>query len=139
MGSEKGRPRILVAEDETEVLTLMAKHIAAAGFDVVTARDGQEAWEKIVATNPDVIVLDLTMPRLDGFAVLKELREKPPSTKWQPVIIVSAQDEVLTIKKGYSLEADHYITKPCRMEEILKGIQLMLALIPQRISGEEIK
>lgn len=134
---DKKMARVLVAEDEEAVLTLLAKHIKAAGFDVVTALDGQDAWEKIKTTDPDVIILDLTMPGRDGFSILQELRAHPPSKKWQPVIIVSGQDEVPAIKKGYDLEADHYITKPCRMEEIIKAINLVLTLIPHRILSDE--
>lgn len=124
--------KILMADDEPDVLEIMAKRIKAAGYDVITATDGQEAWDKIVAEDPDVIILDVTMPKLDGFVVLKRLRENPPSKKWQPVIIVSAREELADIQQGFTLEADHYLTKPCNMDDVLKGIRLMTQLIPQR-------
>jgi len=60
------------------------------------------------------------------------LRDNPPREKWQPVIIISAKGELQDLKKGYELEADHYITKPWRMEDILQGIRKMLALNRQR-------
>ncbi len=130
--------KVLMADDEIDVLAIMTKRIKAAGYDVVAAKDGQEAWDKIVSDNPDVIILDVTMPLLDGFSVLKRLRETPPSSKWQPVIIVSAREELQDIQKGFSLEADHYLTKPCNIDDVLKGIRLMAQLIPQRKNANEI-
>jgi DNA-binding response OmpR family regulator len=124
--------KILIADDESEVLSIMAKKIAAEGYQVVTANDGEEAWEKIKTESPDVILLDITMPKKDGFTVLKELRTNPPSTKWQPVIIISAHRELDSMKQGFSLDADHYIIKPCTINDVLKSIRLMINLIPHR-------
>lgn len=123
--------KILVADDEDVVLEIMAKKIASQGYEVTTARDGQEAWNKIVSELPDVILLDLNMPKMDGWAVLSQLRGNPPTKRWQPVIIVSAQNELESFKKGMDLEADHYLSKPCPIEDILKAIRLMLSLVPQ--------
>jgi len=130
--------KVLMADDEPDILNIMAKKVKEAGYDVVTARDGQDAWNKICSENPDVIILDLTMPVFNGFYVLKKLRETPPSKKWQPVIIVSARSELGDIQKGFTLEADHYLTKPCNMDDVLKGIRLMVNLIPQRKSEAEL-
>lgn len=130
--------KVLVADDEKEVLALMVKKIALAGYEVISAVNGREAWEKIVSGSPDIILLDLTMPEMDGFEVLKKLRETPPSSKWQPVIIVSALNEMENMKKGYSLEADHYIVKPCSIESIISAIKIMVSLIPQRKSAQEL-
>jgi len=69
---------------------------------------------------------------MDGWAVLSQLRQNPPTKRWLPVIIVSAQNELESFRKGVDLEADHYLTKPCPIEDILKAIRLMLSLIPQR-------
>jgi DNA-binding response OmpR family regulator len=126
-----------MADDEPDILDIMAKKVEAAGYEVVTAQDGQDALNKIKSADPDVILLDLTMPHLNGYQVLKKLREAPPSKKWQPVIIVSAHNELSDIQKGFSLEADHYLTKPCNMDDILKGIRLMVNLIPQRKTDAE--
>ena len=124
--------KILIADDEEMVLEIMARKIASQGYEVTTANNGQQAWDKIVSHSPDVIILDLNMPQMDGWAVLSRLRHDPPTKRWQPVIIVSAQTELDSFKKGVDLEADHYLTKPCQMEDILKSIRLMLSLIPQR-------
>ena len=81
---------------------------------------------------PDIIILDLNMPKMDGWAVLSQLRQTPPSRRWQPVIIISAQNELESFKKGVTLQADHYLTKPCQIEDVIRAIRLMLSLIPQR-------
>lgn len=128
-----------MADDEKDVLDIMSKKIRMEGYEVITAADGLEAWDLIVSESPDVILLDLTMPGMDGFMVLKKLREHPPSEKWQPVIIVSGLNELADMQKGFSLEADHYLTKPCRIDEILKAMRLMVSLIPQRKSKSELE
>lgn len=123
--------KVLMAEDEPEVLSIMSRKIAAAGYTVITAGDGEEAWEKIQKELPDVIVLDLIMPKRNGYEVLRRVREQPTSARWQPVIIVSAKRELEDLQEGYALEADHYITKPCQIGDILRSINLMVRLIPQ--------
>jgi len=129
--------KVLIADDEPDILDSMARRLKSEGYQVLTARDGQEAWEKVCRTSPDIILLDLIMPKMDGYAVLEKLRKEPVGKKWAPVIIVSAQGEIPDIRRGFDLEADHYITKPCRMEDVLKGIQLMVKLIPQRKDSNE--
>ena len=129
--------KVLMADDEPDVLMVMAKKLREHGFDVIEAKDGYEAWDKIRFELPDVVLLDLVMPGMDGFEVLRKLRQEPPDTKWRPVIIVSAKDELSDMQESFSLEADHYITKPCRVEDIIKGIDLMVKLIPQRRTSDE--
>lgn len=131
--------KVLMADDEKDVLDIMSKKIRIEGYAVITAADGLEAWDLVVRESPDVILLDLTMPGMDGFTLLKKLREYPPSEKWQPVIIISGLNELSDMQKGFSLEADHYLTKPCRIDEILKAIRLMVSLIPQRKSKSELE
>jgi len=130
--------KILVADDEPAILEIMAKKIAREGFEVITAVDGAEAWQKIQADVPDIIVLDRTMPQMDGFSVLKLLRAQPPQKKWIPVIIVSALGDVKDLDEGMALQADHYLVKPCPAEEIVRGIRLMISLIPMRRADAEI-
>ena len=129
--------KILMADDEPEVLGIMAKKIATQGYTVITAEDGEEAWKKIQNESPDIILLDLNMPKMDGFEVLRLLRENPLDAKWQPVIIISARTELEAVKKGLSMEAEHYILKPCSVDNILKAIKLMASLIPQHKSLSE--
>lgn len=129
--------KVLIADDELDILEITAKKVAAVGFDVVTACDGEMAWEKVNSESPDVLVLDVTMPKMDGFSVLKLLRSTPPNDKWIPVIIVSALGDVKDMERGMELQADHYLVKPCTVDVILKGIRLMLALAPQRRAPAE--
>ena len=124
--------KILIADDEVDILQIMAKRIAREGYEVVTAADGLQAWDKIQSELPDIVILDVTMPGMDGFTVLENLRKTPPQNKWMPVIIVSALGDVKDLDRGMSLQADHYLVKPCPVEEILKGIRLLMGLLPQR-------
>lgn len=129
---------ILVADDEPDILDVMAKKIGQEGFSIIKAQDGLKAWEEIQENNPDIILLDINMPGLNGFEVLQKVRANPNKEKWQPVIMVSARRELDDIKQGYELEADHYITKPCQISDILKAIRLMVNLIPQRKPKSEL-
>lgn len=130
--------KILIADDEPDILEFMGKAVIRAGYQVVTARDGDEAWAKIQSENPDVILLDINMPQKNGFEVLELLRTNPPSDKWQPVIIVSARNELEDMQKGLSMDADHYITKPCQLEDVVQAIKLMISLIPNHKSNTEL-
>ena len=129
--------KILIADDEADVLKIMSKKILSQGYQVVTAKDGEEAWEKIQSESPDMVLLDLNMPKLNGFEVLKAMRDHPPADKWQPVIIISTRNELADIQKGLALDAEHYITKPCTIEDVLKGITLMAKLIPHHKTPQE--
>jgi two-component system, OmpR family, alkaline phosphatase synthesis response regulator PhoP len=124
--------KVLIADDDKGFLTLMSKKITEVGYTVLTAQDGQEAEARIAADSPDVIILDISMPKLDGLSVLKHLREQsiPSKETWQPVIIVSGHKDLEQMTKAYNLQADHYITKPCSVEDITKSIELMVSLIP---------
>ncbi len=137
MGDSMGSHKILVADDEEDTLFVMAKKIEQEGYEVFKAVDGLEAWNSIKENDPDVIVLDLNMPNMNGFEVLQKLREEPPTKKWQPVIIVSARTELEDMHKVFNLEADHYITKPCSISDILKSLKMMINLIPQHKSDGE--
>lgn len=123
--------RLLVADDDRDVTDTLCKILSRAGYEVTVAYDGQEALEKVATDNPDIILLDLMMPKLNGFEVLKEIRTRFQD-RWRPVIIISAQTELDTIKKCYDMEADHYLSKPCTPEAILHGIRTMISLIPLR-------
>jgi DNA-binding response OmpR family regulator len=123
--------KLLVVDDDREIVGTLQKRLLQEGYEVVVAFDGEEALVKVKEDNPDVILLDLMLPKLNGFQVLKEVREKYKD-KWRPVIIVSAQSDLEAVKKSYNLEADHYLVKPSTMENILRGISTMISLIPLR-------
>lgn len=127
--------KLLVVDDEQDIADTLAKTLQREGYETVVAYDGEEALQKLKAQDPDIIILDLVMPRLNGFDVLKEVRGKYKD-RWRPVIIVSAQNDLESVKKGYGLEADHYLTKPCSLDNILRGVRIMISLMPARIKEE---
>ncbi|MEK7077101.1 MAG: response regulator [Patescibacteria group bacterium] len=102
--------RILVVEDEEFLLRALKDNISHEGFDVDLARDGEEALEKVRAKKPDLILLDLLMPRKDGFAVLEELTRNP---EWRliPVIVLSNLGSDHDIKRALEMGAKDYFVK----------------------------
>lgn len=128
--------RILVVDDEAEIVALLTEKLLKHGYAVSSAADGEEALAKVASDNPDIILLDLMLPKLNGFQVLKEVRARFKD-KWRPIIIVSGKTELASVKESYSLEADHYLTKPCDLDKILRGIETMISLIPLRKDSKE--
>lgn len=123
--------KLLVVDDDKEIVETLKSRLFREGYEVAVAFDGEEALVKVKEENPDIILLDLMMPKLNGFEVLKRVREHFKD-KWRPVIIISASGELDAVKKSYSLEADHYLSKPVTMDNILRGIRIMISLIPAR-------
>ena len=122
--------KVLIAEDEQDVVDILKAGLSRNGYEVMVAFDGEQAKIKIEEEKPDVILLDIMMPVVNGWEVLRWMRlEKKLST---PTIIVSAKNEMQDIKKGYSLEADYYIMKPVRMSDVLKGIATLLTFQPKQ-------
>ena len=126
--------KVLMADDEEEVLEVMARAVSRRGYTVIKALDGQEAWEKIKKEDPDIILLDLIMPKMHGLTILKKLREDPLPNRLQPVVIISALDELEDVRKGFAQEADHYVTKPCTIETVLKAVQMMQEILDKHQS-----
>lgn len=124
--------KLLVVDDSKDVVETLLRRLTREGYEVTVAFDGEEALQKVKEADPDIILLDLMMPKLNGFEVLKEVREKFKD-KWRPIIIISAKDELESMQKCYSMEADHYLTKPCSIENILQGIGTMISLLSARI------
>lgn len=124
--------KLLVVDDSKDVVETLLRRLTREGYEVTVAFDGEEALQKVKEADPDVILLDLMMPKMNGFEVLKEIREKHKD-KWRPIIIISARDELESMQKCYSMEADHYLTKPCSIENILQGIGTMISLLSARI------
>jgi len=124
--------KLLVVDDNKDVVETLQRRLTKEGYEVSAAYDGEEALQKVKEADPDIILLDLMMPKLNGFEVLKEVREKFKD-RWRPIIIISAKDELESMQKCYSMEADHYLTKPCSIENILQGIRTMISLLCARI------
>jgi len=115
------RFRILVVDDEERILNFLRTKLKALGYEVLTASNGLEAVEQAQAQEPDLIVLDLIMPRMDGFEALKELR----SFSSVPVIILSAKGADVDKIKGLGLGADDYLQKPFNPDELVARIEAM--------------
>ncbi len=127
---------VLIAEDEPDVLAVMARRLTEAGFRAIPVPDGGAACEHLASEVPDIMVLDVNMPCKSGFEVLGELRSLPAEklgNRWVPVIIVSAQGELEDMRRGFDLLADHYLVKPCKMEDLVNAVNLMAGLIPLRV------
>jgi len=108
--SQEIAKKILIAEDEEAIRGVMYDALVAEGFSVSVAGDGHEALVKISETKPDLILLDVLMPRMDGTAVLKELQAND-ETKSIPVILLTNLDELETVSKAVDAEATDYIVK----------------------------
>jgi DNA-binding response OmpR family regulator len=124
--------RILVVDDEPDIVEMTARRLKDSGYAAITALDGEQACAKLREGLADILVVDLNMPRKSGLEVLKELRTVISPGRWIPVIIVSGNSDLEDMRGGFELEADHYLTKPCKFEELLAAIQLMIQLMPLR-------
>ena len=113
--------RILVVDDEERILNFLRTKLKALGYEALTASNGLEAVEQAQAQEPDLIVLDLIMPKMDGFETLKELR----SFSSVPVIILSAKGADVDKIKGLDLGADDYLQKPFNPDELVARIEAL--------------
>jgi len=118
--------KILVVEDEKELAKLITFHITTAGYDVLCANNGIEAMEICETENPALVVLDIMLPRLDGWQVCRRLRQDPRARNI-PIIILSALSEVKDKLKGFDLGADDYVTKPFSPRELVVRIKRVLS------------
>ncbi len=117
---------ILIVDDESYIVTSLSYVMKNAGFEVDSAGDGEQALEKVEAKTPDLIILDVMMPKLDGFEVCKTIRANPD---WSSVriIMLTAKGRDSEREKGLALGADDYLTKPFSTRDILERAQELLA------------
>ncbi len=114
--------RILLAEDERDMNKIITKKLVSEGYAVDSCFDGETALDYIISTDYDVIILDIMMPKMDGFSVLKAMRLKCIET---PVIFLTARDAVSDRVKGLDLGANDYLVKPFSFEELMARIRVM--------------
>ena len=117
--------RILVVDDEPDITALVAYHLARAGYRVSTATTGQDALKSAREERPDVVVLDLMLPGVSGYEVLRELRQRP-ETREVGVILLTARREEADRVRGLSLGADDYLTKPFSPQELTLRVAAIL-------------
>lgn len=135
---------ILVVEDEYDIRELLKEFLTEAGYDVVTAEDGLDALEKFKSFNYNLIILDIMLPKIDGY-VLCEIIRKESNV---PIIMLTALDSEENQLKGFDLNIDDYITKPFSMKVFLKRVEAVLrrekkilddTIISQEINYKNIK
>jgi len=117
---------ILLIEDEPRILAFLRRGLEAQGYAVDWAADGVEGLRRIRAHRYDLVVLDLLLPKLDGFAVLRELRSSAPGL---PVLILSARSDLQAKLRGFELGARDYMAKPFSLEELLARIRVQLCAL----------
>ena len=118
-------PKVLLVDDDPVILKLLQVNFEMEGYSVVTANDGVEGLERARAERPDVILLDIMMPRKDGLEVTRELKSDD-STKDMPIILLSAKAQASDIEVGKQAGADDYVTKPFDPLELLERVRDML-------------
>lgn len=119
--------KILIVEDDQHIRKLFNILVRREGVDIDEAVEGNEALEKLHANRYDLVILDIMMPNVDGFSILKDMRERP-ETAQVPVIVVTAKTEDKDLMKGYSLGANYYITKPFEPQDLIHSIELILKI-----------
>jgi two-component system OmpR family response regulator len=115
--------RILVVDDEDNLRTMLVAALKFEGYDVAAAPNGREGLRSVKESKPDLIVLDVMMPELDGFGMLKRLRETGDRT---PVIFLTAKDTSADAVEGLGLGADDYLSKPFSLEELVARVEAVM-------------
>ncbi|ATD30026.1 response regulator transcription factor [Macrococcoides bohemicum] len=115
--------KVLVVDDEQSIVTLLQYNLQQSGFEVVTAYDGEEGLEKIFSEKPDIVVLDLMLPKMDGVEVCKSVRNEKNQV---PILMLTAKDDEFDKVLGLELGADDYMTKPFSPREVIARIKAIL-------------
>jgi DNA-binding response OmpR family regulator len=118
---------VLVVDDEERIVNFLRSKLRVSGYDVLTAGNGKEAFEQFHNNNPDLIILDLVMPEMDGYSFLKELR----AFSQVPVIILSAKNEDVDKIQGLNMGADDYLPKPFNPNELIARVEAVSRRISQ--------
>jgi DNA-binding response OmpR family regulator len=127
--TDPGTPLVLVADDEEDIRALVAFRLRRAGYDVITAADGAEALTLATTRLPDLIVLDMMMPKATGLEVTRSLREQD-STRDIPVILLTARAQEADVASGFEAGADDYVKKPFSPMDLQLRVQALLERRP---------
>lgn len=129
------RNKILVVDDEQAIVDILSFNLKKEGYDVCTASNGVEALDQVYAYDPDLILLDIMMPQMDGLQTCRKIREKMNT----PIIMLTARAEEVDKVLGLELGADDYVTKPFSMRELLARVKANLRRVHQAdIEGEDV-
>jgi two-component system alkaline phosphatase synthesis response regulator PhoP len=126
--------KILAVDDERHIVRLVQVNLERAGYTVVTAFDGREALEKVESEQPDLVVLDVMMPYMDGFEVLQTLR-KNQSTRDLPVIMLTAKAQDADVFRGWQSGVDCYLTKPFNPMELISFVKRIFTSMNESDGG----
>ena len=130
--SSSGKETILVVDDEASIRRILETRLSMIGYQVVTASDGEEALEAFRRTSPDLVVLDVMMPKLDGYGVCQELRKESDV----PIVMLTALGDVADRITGLELGADDYVVKPFSPKELKARIRCVLRRVEKEsVSG----
>ncbi len=129
------RGQVLAIDDDRDCLVMVQHMLRQMGFAVSAAGSGAEALAVVAAVQPDVILLDLLMPEMDGFTVLEKLKANP-ATKSIPVVIVSARGHDDDLLAGYVAGADYYVSKPFTSSQLLYGIEMVIGSRPPVMTAD---
>jgi DNA-binding response OmpR family regulator len=121
--------RLLIIEDETPMRTALADLLAAEGYRVMTAADGESGLQRALAEKPDLILLDIMLPKLDGFALCAELRRLSNAV---PVLMLTAKGQIEDRVTGLDAGADDYLVKPFSTEELLARVRALLRRVERK-------
>lgn len=119
------KKRVLIVDDEPNIVTALEYLLTKSGYEVAVADNGEEALVAVARARPDLVLLDIMMPRLNGYEVCRRLRERP---EWAgiKIVILSAKGREVDVSKGLSLGADLYVTKPFSNTELVARINALL-------------
>lgn len=123
MSTDDRRPHVLVVDDETNIRELLSVSLKFQGYDVTTAESGPQAIDRCRGLRPDVLVLDVMMPGMDGYGLLRRLRADGVDA---PALFLSARDTVADKVNGLTVGGDDYVTKPFSLEEVVARLQVLL-------------
>ena len=126
--------RVLVVEDQRDLASLLAHNLKQEGLDVRTVQDGREALPAVRSWRPDLVILDLMLPGLDGFEVLRGIRGNGHEI---PVLILSARGEEQDKIRGFRLDADQYVTKPFSLVELLERVHALLRRATRTVADQK--
>jgi DNA-binding response OmpR family regulator len=123
--TDKGTPLVLVADDEEDIRALVAFRLKRAGYEVITASDGEEALLLATTRLPDLAVLDMMMPKATGLEVTRSMRDQE-ATKHIPVILLTARAQEADVARGFEAGADDYVKKPFSPQDLQTRVQALL-------------
>jgi DNA-binding response OmpR family regulator len=118
-------PLVLVADDEDDIRSLVSFRLKRAGYDVITAADGEEALVLATTRLPDLVVLDMMMPKATGLEVTRSMREQS-TTKDIPIILLTARAQEADVARGFDAGADDYVKKPFSPQDLQARVQALL-------------